>query len=169
MSGWGWGGGPPPPYTPSPPPILNPRRAASPRGPGVPPRSGYSSPTPRYPPSPYCPSPVPRFAASPLPRPYYPQSPVMCPSPEYYYSPYEGMYHPVDVSASAYTGVPLEPPAPLDETRATAEIIAAQSQDYVDEKLAEYQATIYLLQGESSLPPVNLIPPPAWIGTALTN
>lgn len=30
----------------------------------------------------------------------------------------------------------------------TAEIIANQSQDYVDEKLAEYQATIYLLQGE---------------------
>uniref|UniRef100_A0A182UBQ9 Uncharacterized protein n=1 Tax=Anopheles melas TaxID=34690 RepID=A0A182UBQ9_9DIPT len=30
----------------------------------------------------------------------------------------------------------------------TAEIIAAQSQDYVDEKLAEYQATIMLLQGE---------------------
>uniref|UniRef100_A0A182Q0X8 Uncharacterized protein n=1 Tax=Anopheles farauti TaxID=69004 RepID=A0A182Q0X8_9DIPT len=29
----------------------------------------------------------------------------------------------------------------------TAEIIAAQSQDYVDEKLAEYQATIMLLQG----------------------
>ncbi|XP_062549338.1 muscle-specific protein 300 kDa isoform X2 [Armigeres subalbatus] len=30
----------------------------------------------------------------------------------------------------------------------TAEIIANQSQDYVDEKLAEYQATIYLLQDE---------------------
>lgn len=30
----------------------------------------------------------------------------------------------------------------------TAEIIANQSQDYVDEKLAEYQATIHLLQGE---------------------
>lgn len=29
----------------------------------------------------------------------------------------------------------------------TAEIIANQSQDYVDEKLAEYQATIHLLQG----------------------
>uniref|UniRef100_A0A182F4F7 Uncharacterized protein n=1 Tax=Anopheles albimanus TaxID=7167 RepID=A0A182F4F7_ANOAL len=28
----------------------------------------------------------------------------------------------------------------------TADIIAAQSQDYVDEKLAEYQATIMLLQ-----------------------
>lgn len=31
--------------------------------------------------------------------------------------------------------------------RSTADIIASQSQDYVDEKLAEYQATIYMLQG----------------------
>lgn len=35
-----------------------------------------------------------------------------------------------------------------DESRpSTADIIAQQSQDYVDEKLAEYQATISLLQG----------------------
>lgn len=33
----------------------------------------------------------------------------------------------------------------------TAEIIANQSQDYVDERLAEYQMTIYQLQGESLL------------------
>lgn len=55
-------------------------------------------------------------------------------------------------------GVPLEPPGPLQEYqqqmtnqegRTTADIIAAQSQDYVDEKLAEYQATIYQLQGKS--------------------
>jgi hypothetical protein len=32
--------------------------------------------------------------------------------------------------------------------RSTADIIAQQSQDYVDEKLAEYQATISLLQGK---------------------
>lgn len=46
---------------------------------------------------------------------------------------------------------------PLDHTQtdeessgpSTAEIIASQSQDYVDEKLAEYQATIQQLQGES--------------------
>lgn len=54
-------------------------------------------------------------------------------------------------------GVPLEPP-PLpqnydpdeeeDTGPTTAEIIANQSQDYIDEKLAEYQATIYLLQGK---------------------
>lgn len=31
----------------------------------------------------------------------------------------------------------------------TADIIAQQSQDYVDEKLAEYQGVISLLQGES--------------------
>lgn len=30
----------------------------------------------------------------------------------------------------------------------TAEIIANQSQDYIDEKLAEYQMTILQLQGE---------------------
>lgn len=34
-----------------------------------------------------------------------------------------------------------------NEGRSTAEIIANQSQDYVDEKLAEYQATIFQLQG----------------------
>lgn len=52
--------------------------------------------------------------------------------------------------------VVLEAPSPQlwledeDSTadgRSTAEIIASQSQDYVDEKLAEYQATIYMLQG----------------------
>lgn len=32
----------------------------------------------------------------------------------------------------------------------TADIIAQQSQDYVDEKLAEYQATISLLQGKEN-------------------
>ena len=53
--------------------------------------------------------------------------------------------------------VPLEPASHSknvtiydedNETRpSTADIIAQQSQDYVDEKLAEYQATIMLLQG----------------------
>lgn len=55
-----------------------------------------------------------------------------------------------------YVGMPLEPP-PLprnyevedeDNGPTTAEIIANQSQDYIDEKLAEYQATIYMLQGK---------------------
>jgi nesprin-1 len=69
----------------------------------------------------------------------------MCPSPEYFYSPYP---------EPEYIGVPLEPPGPPpeyeDATQAglsTAAIIASQSQDYVDEKLAEYQATIHQLQG----------------------
>lgn len=35
-----------------------------------------------------------------------------------------------------------------DSLPSTADIIAQQSQDYVDEKLAEYQATISLLQGK---------------------
>lgn len=57
-----------------------------------------------------------------------------------------------------YVGVPMEPPQPKsyiiyddDEEQgpSTAEIIANQSQDYVDEKLAEYQMTIAQLQGKS--------------------
>lgn len=53
--------------------------------------------------------------------------------------------------------VPLEPAnlsrgiTVYDQNEArpsTADIIAQQSQDYVDEKLAEYQATISLLQGK---------------------
>ena len=72
----------------------------------------------------------------------------MCTSPEYFYSPYP---------EAEYVGVPLEPPGPPgefeDPTQAglsTAAIIASQSQDYVDEKLAEYQATIHQLQGRLS-------------------
>ncbi|XP_016983315.1 leucine-rich repeat extensin-like protein 5 [Drosophila rhopaloa] len=58
-----------------------------------------------------------------------------------------------------FVGVPLEPPQPKsyviydDEEEfgpSTAEIIANQSQDYVDEKLAEYQMTILQLQAESA-------------------
>jgi len=53
--------------------------------------------------------------------------------------------------------VVLEAPSPQQwsdeenatDGRSTAEIIAQQSQDYVDEKLAEYQATIYMLQGNN--------------------
>ncbi|KAG8236158.1 hypothetical protein J437_LFUL001569 [Ladona fulva] len=36
-----------------------------------------------------------------------------------------------------------------DGRPSTADIIASQSQDYVDEKLAEYQATIQQLQGRA--------------------
>ena len=122
-------------------------------------------------------------------------SPVMCPSPEYMFSPYldhqdygvPGEPAPVPVpvrgrsaqaspspgpygayfvappvgtppaAAPAYAMSPLtvqhprshilEPPLDGEQGPSTADIIAAQGQDYVDEKLAEYQATILLLQG----------------------
>lgn len=81
-------------------------------------------------------------------------SPILGQSPEYCYSsPYE------PIREYDYAGIPLEPPPPPrhmiyeedeeDRGPSTAEIIAQQSQEgYVDEKLAEYQATIQLLQGE---------------------
>lgn len=77
----------------------------------------------------------------------------MCPSPapEYLYMPgYEVEYVGVPLEPSGqqqhFSGaVSLDPYAGLS----TADIIASQSQDYVDEKLAEYQATILQLQGES--------------------
>ncbi|ENN73305.1 hypothetical protein YQE_10069, partial [Dendroctonus ponderosae] len=100
-------------------------------------------------------------------------APNRCPSPDPYfhgvhsYSP--RTYSPVTYSSVSssdigppnrdyeYVGMPLTPP-PLpqnyqvdedeDSGPSTAEIIANQSQDYIDEKLAEYQATIYLLQGK---------------------
>lgn len=47
-----------------------------------------------------------------------------------------------------YVGVPLDHSQTEEASSgpSTAEIIANQSQDYVDEKLAEYQATIQQLQ-----------------------
>lgn len=60
-------------------------------------------------------------------------------------------------SANDFYVVPLEPANPSrglvvyeedDGRPSTADIIAQQSQDYVDEKLAEYQLTISLLQGK---------------------
>ena len=70
-------------------------------------------------------------------------SPIPCGPPEYLIAPYKsGEYE--------YVGVPLDPSQGDDDDSgpSTAEIIASQSQDYVDEKLAEYQATIHQLQGE---------------------
>lgn len=85
-----------------------------------------------------------------------PPSPVYGPPPEYFYSGPTGI--PVEFTPRyEYVGVPLEPPQPQsyviydDEDQqgpTTAEIIANQSQDYIDEKLAEYQMTIAQLQGE---------------------
>ncbi|KAJ8895756.1 hypothetical protein PR048_001094 [Dryococelus australis] len=69
----------------------------------------------------------------------------------YFYQPYE----------VEYVGVPLEPPNLGYDDEAdhsglsTADIIASQSQDYVDEKLAEYQATILQLQGRPRLLPTS--------------
>lgn len=84
-------------------------------------------------------------------------------TPDYYFrgiSPYVPSGTPVEhmppTRGYEFVGVPLEPPPlpqnyePDEEEQgpSTAEIIANQSQDYIDEKLAEYQATILQLQGE---------------------
>jgi hypothetical protein len=90
---------------------------------------------------------------------------VLCGSPaEFCYTP-PVMNSPYSVE---YVGVPLEPPplqgypgAPMyqhemyyeiEGGETTADAIASQSQDYVDEKLAEYQATIHQLQSEYYAP-----------------
>ncbi|XP_014214845.1 proline-rich proteoglycan 2-like [Copidosoma floridanum] len=86
-----------------------------------------------------------------------PQSPQPCGPPEYLIAPYRsGEYE--------YVGVPLDPSRGTDDEESgpsTAEIIASQSQDYVDEKLAEYQATISQLQGSKTstknFPPTTII------------
>jgi hypothetical protein len=73
-------------------------------------------------------------------------SPVPCAPPEYLIAPYRaGDYE--------YVGVPLDHTQTDEESSgpSTAEIIANQSQDYIDEKLAEYQATIQQLQGELAM------------------
>lgn len=71
-------------------------------------------------------------------------SPIPCGPPEYLIAP----YNPGDYE---FVGIPLDPNIgdDADSGPSTAEIIASQSQDYVDEKLAEYQATIQLLQGKT--------------------
>lgn len=146
---------PPSPWAPSPPPLISgPRHSTA----IVTPPPVYPSPKPFRPlHSPHnlrqhSPSPSSHFSISP-----YPMSPTLGQSPEYYYSsPYE------PVREYDYAGVPLEPPPPPrpmiyeedeeDRGPSTAEIIAQQSQEgYVDEKLAEYQATIQLLQGTQTL------------------
>lgn len=114
---------------------------------GCPPPGYIQCPRPRWP------SPIPPPGA-PTSRPYISAqlqspmgsgsaSPAPCGPPEYLIAPYKpGDYE--------YVGVPLDPNQGDEEVTgpSTAEIIASQSQDYVDEKLAEYQATIQQLQGE---------------------
>jgi hypothetical protein len=94
-------------------------------------------------------SPIPSNAPTPSSIP--PFSPQ--PQPQYMYMDKGQNVRP----ASDVYVVPLEPSTlpkefvvhdPEDGRMSTAEIIAQQSQEYVDEKLAEYQATISLLQGE---------------------
>jgi hypothetical protein len=76
------------------------------------------------------------------------------PQPQYMYMDNDRQMKPIN----DFYVVPLEPAnlskgiTVYDEDGArpsTADIIAQQSQDYVDEKLAEYQATISLLQGKN--------------------
>lgn len=91
------------------------------------------------------------FSPTPSASSIPPFSPL--PQPQYMYMDNDRQMKPIN----DYYVVPLEP-ANLskgivvydeDESRpSTADIIAQQSQDYVDEKLAEYQATISLLQGK---------------------
>lgn len=98
-------------------------------------------------------SPIPSNAPTPSSIP--PFSPQ--PQPQYMYMDKNRNVRP----ASDVYVVPLEPTTlprdimvqdPESDGRlSTAEIIAQQSQEYVDEKLAEYQATISLLQGEFML------------------
>lgn len=114
---------------------------------------GYQQPTPyQGKPNDYTSSPQPyRVTFSPTPSAATPCSiPPFSPPPTPQY-----MY--VDSDRQVKYVVPLEPTSlnkgitvyDEDDSRpSTADIIAQQSQDYVDEKLAEYQATISLLQGE---------------------
>ncbi|KRG03600.1 uncharacterized protein Dmoj_GI26447 [Drosophila mojavensis] len=98
------------------------------------------------------------FQLSPTPSPI-PQYPQPAPPPQYLRQsgapplPPQPRQHGQD--QIDFVGVPLEPPQPRsyvvydDEEEfgpSTAEIIANQSQDYIDEKLAEYQMTIMQLQ-----------------------
>ncbi|XP_024081429.1 nesprin-1 [Cimex lectularius] len=98
-------------------------------------------------------SPPPLYSPRGSPRPFIP-----CPRPTWPYLQSPVPFSPImwmPAPPSPYLGVPLEPPGPLyhdpqvpQDGRSTADIIASQSQDYVDEKLAEYQATIFQLQDE---------------------
>lgn len=90
--------------------------------------------------------------SAPTPSSIPPFSPP--PTPQYMYVDSDRQVK----SMNEFYVVPLEPASQSryvvyddDESRpSTADIIAQQSQDYVDEKLAEYQATIMLLQGKSA-------------------
>ena len=53
----------------------------------------------------------------------------------------------------------LHPDQHSSVSAATAEIVAQQSQDYIDEQLAEFQNQIYVLQGRTEgLITINIVP-----------
>ncbi|KAH8297958.1 hypothetical protein KR018_002766 [Drosophila ironensis] len=92
------------------------------------------------------------------PHPHAQYQPQPAPPPQYYHQQQPRQQGGLSQDQIDFVGVPLEPPQPKsyviydDEEEfgpSTAEIIANQSQDYIDEKLAEYQMTILQLQGES--------------------
>lgn len=130
---------PPPPVSSSPSPHLYQQRISP-----SPPPIGINGPKPyRQPPF------------SPIPNSSYSSrgSPVRCHTPSSDYAYNSSSY----AESPQYVGVPLEPPQPKsyiiyddeeEQGPSTREIIANQSQDYVDEKLAEYQMTIMQLQGK---------------------
>lgn len=62
--------------------------------------------------------------------------------------------YPAGMDPDAFIRRRMTPQMSVDDDEGgptTAEIIAAQSQDYVDERLAEYQATIQHLQGSKTI------------------
>jgi hypothetical protein len=114
-----------------------------------------------FPPSPFAPRPFSRtFSPAPTastPCSIPPFSPPPIPQPTYLYRENNNGSN-SGRPVNDYYVVPLEPAnitkgvTVFDEEHdgrpSTADIIAQQSQDYVDEKLAEYQMTIALLQGK---------------------
>lgn len=129
-------------------------------GPSPTPFNGNGAPKPHV----HYSHPMSSFQLSPSPSPLIFQNQ---PAAEYFYQqPLYGnnvnnqqQSHPFARQQPSYefVGAPMEPPLPKsyvvyddeEETGpSTREIIANQSQDYIDEKLAEYQMTILQLQGE---------------------
>ena len=96
---------------------------------------------------------------SPQPTSSTPSSiPPFSPPPMQYYNNSGNERHQIMPITDFYV-VPLEPTSQQQSKGiavqemarpSTADIIAQQSQDYVDEKLAEYQATIFYLQGKTN-------------------
>lgn len=112
---------------------------------------GVNGPQPFQPMHTSSPLPTSSFQLSPTP------SPVVCLQRPMDYIYNTQTYGNQTPQHGEYIGIPLEPPQPRsyviyddeeEQGPSTAEIIANQSQDYIDEKLAEYQMTILQLQGK---------------------